>query len=300
MRLLSLGIVFTLLFSTYVLGAPTGEGGNQPPTESTSTAPEVPGSGSGGGADGGFNWDDIDTSHKGWGWINTGNQDKDLEQSKKRLSKLSHPAMILGSSKASGGQDLYYAPMTKGAAHHSDFVAGDSTNYLSGQQVGTKIHVGKPFKASPDEFAQKDPPNFTQTPEQEANYYRDAKDSAKNPRPSALESQTAEASTSGTDSQKQGGSRRGPSPSFRRQSRGGRSGSQSPTPSDPSNPYSQSGRGRSTGPGRRYGPPSFSRSPAPWRSRQRSPDNWRYRSQSPSRSYSPTGEHEAQGRRRRQ
>jgi hypothetical protein len=69
MRLLSLGIVFALLFSTYVTSVPINDGENQLPTEGTSTAPEASGSGSGG-----FNWDDIDTSHKEWGWIKTGNQ----------------------------------------------------------------------------------------------------------------------------------------------------------------------------------------------------------------------------------
>ncbi|KAF8351921.1 hypothetical protein F5887DRAFT_1068304 [Amanita rubescens] len=110
----------------------TGE--NQPPSEGTLTVPEASGSGSGGG---GFNWDDIDTSHEGWGWIKTGNQDKSL-QNKKRLSKLAHLAMILGSSKASGGKDLYYAPMTKGAAHHNDFVPEKSLDYLSGPKVDDK------------------------------------------------------------------------------------------------------------------------------------------------------------------
>jgi len=69
MRLLSLGIIFALLFSTYVTAVPVNDGANQPPVESTSAAPEASGSGGGG-----FNWDDIDTSHKGWGWIKTGNQ----------------------------------------------------------------------------------------------------------------------------------------------------------------------------------------------------------------------------------
>ena len=115
-------------------------------------------------------------------------------QNKKRLLKLAHPAMILGSSKASGGKDLYYAPMTKGAAHHNDFVPEKSLDYLSGPKVDekSKLHVGKPFKASRDEFEQKSPPDFTQTPEQEAKYYHDAQKNEKNPKPSAHSSSEAD------------------------------------------------------------------------------------------------------------
>ncbi len=73
MRLLSLGFVFVLPFSTYVIATPTDDGEGQPPAEGTPAAPEASGSGSGsgGGGDGGFNWDDINTSDKGWGKVQT-------------------------------------------------------------------------------------------------------------------------------------------------------------------------------------------------------------------------------------
>jgi len=140
--------------------------------------------------------------------------------------------MILGSSKASGGKDVYFAPMTNsdGAAFNQDFAPGKSLDYMSGPKVedDSRLHVGKPFKTDASNFQMLDPSHFTQTPKQAEDYHRDAKGNAKNPRPSAHESQTAEASTSQQQRGRAGSPGRGPSPSFRQQSSGGRGRSQSP------------------------------------------------------------------------
>lgn len=91
--------------------------------------------------------------------------------------------MILGSSKVSGGNELYFAPMSRnsaGTAHNDLFIPGKSALYLSGPKVddASVIHIGRPFKteASNVKALSASEPPFTQTPEQKAKYYHDVEE----------------------------------------------------------------------------------------------------------------------------
>ncbi|KAF8346439.1 hypothetical protein F5887DRAFT_110791 [Amanita rubescens] len=188
MRLLSLAIAFTLLFSPCAIA--TGESDF-----------EV----SGGGR-GAFDWNDVDKTHQGWGRVQTKfyvgikitlylsvsflivnyalftgpiivEHAQSHKVSKKNIRGRFHPAMILGSSKASGGKELYFAPMSSTSVDNDLFISGKSALYLSGPKVDDKsvIHIGRPFKteASNIRALSASEPPFMQTPEQKAKYYHD-------------------------------------------------------------------------------------------------------------------------------